>query len=67
MEGGGGLDAPPVVFWLLQKKSLGNLYLKLLDFSKLFVGQNNLRLGYVHIEKSFDTFFRWLVVREIRP
>ena len=35
--GGGALYAPPVVFCPLLKKSPGNPYLKILDFSQLMV------------------------------
>ena len=37
MGGGGAVRLPPVVFCPLLKKSPGNAYLKILNFSKLFI------------------------------
>ena len=46
MGGGGALDPPPVVFCPLLKKSSGNQYLKILDFSQLFIADAPIRRGY---------------------
>ena len=47
--GGGGAVRPPMVFCPLLKKSLGNPYLKILDFSYLLVADTPMIITLVEI------------------
>ena len=43
MRGGGAIRPPPVVFCPLLKKSSGNPYLKILDFSQIFISDDPMK------------------------
>ena len=59
--GGGALYAPhPVVFCPLLKKSSGNPYLKILDFSQLFIAdapmkKNPKKFSFIPAQSTFRT------------